>query len=139
MKWKVEIQTGPFSEAMSETVTLELSTELASRARMLAAATNRRLEEVVAEWVGRGAADPVVEGSSDEELLALCDAVLSSSSQHELSDLLARNRESPLDARERSRLDELMASYRQGLVLKAKAWRHAVARGLRQPLNDNAA
>lgn len=124
---------------MSEMITLELSAELASRARALAAATNRRFEDVVAEWVGRGAAEPTVECASDEELLALCDAVLPSSAQHELSELLARNRESLLDASERRRLDELMAFYRQNLLLKAKAWQQAVARGLKPPLSDYAA
>ena len=123
---------------MSETVNLELSVELASRARMLAAATNRRFEDVVAEWVGRGAAGPLVECASDEELLALCDAVLPSTTQQELSGLLARNRESLLDSHERRRLDELMASYRQNLLLKAKAWQQA-ARGLKPPLSDPAA
>ncbi|HEV3339159.1 MAG TPA: hypothetical protein VG125_02345 [Pirellulales bacterium] len=124
---------------MSETVTLELSAELASRARLLAAATNRRIEDVVAEWVGRGATEPAVECASDEELMALCDAVLPLQMQQELSDLLTRDRESLLDARERRRLDELMFSYRQGLVLKAKAWQQAVARGLKPPLSVNAA
>jgi hypothetical protein len=124
---------------MSETVLLELSAELASRARAVAAATNRRLEDVVADWVGRGAADPAVESRSDEELLAICDASLPVAAQDELSNLLARNRESLLDAGSRRRLDELMASYRQGLLLKAKAWREVVARGLKPPLTDRAA
>jgi hypothetical protein len=124
---------------MSQTVTLELSAELAARARVLAAATNRRIEDVVAEWVGRGAAEPAVECASDEELIALCDALLPSQVQRELSDLLDRDRESLLDASERRRLDELMASYRQGLVLKAKAWREAVERGLRPRLSDDPA
>jgi hypothetical protein len=124
---------------MSETVLLELSAELASRARAVAAATNRRLEDVIAEWVGRGAAEPSVESSSDEELLAICNASLPAAAQDELSNLLARNRESLLDAGARRRLDELMASYRQGLLLKAKAWRQAVARGLKPPLSDSPA
>jgi hypothetical protein len=124
---------------MNETFTLELSTELATRARALAAVTNRPVEEVVAEWVGRGAAEPALEGMPDEELLALCDADLPPSVQQELSDLLARNRESPLDVSQRRRLDELLTSYRQGLVLKAKAWQQAAARGLKPSLSDNAA
>lgn len=124
---------------MSETVLLELSAELASRARAVAVATNRRVEEVVAEWVGRGAAEPAVESSPNAELLAICDALLPPPAQDELSDLLARHRDSSLDDGERRRLDELMVSYRQGLLLKAKAWREAVARGLKPPLSDSAA
>ncbi|HVA46253.1 MAG TPA: hypothetical protein VNH11_07760 [Pirellulales bacterium] len=117
---------------------MELPAELASRARAVAAATNRRLEDVVTEWVGRGAAEPALECASDDELLALCEAALPSATQNELSDLLARNRDSLLDARERHRLDELLASYRRSLVLKAKAWQQAVARGLKPPLSDAA-
>lgn len=124
---------------MRETVMLELSAELASRARAVAAATNRRLEDVVAEWVGRGAAESDVESASDKELLAICDASLPAAAQDGLSSLLARNRESSLTASERHRLDELMASYRQGLLLKGRAWRVAVARGLKPPLSDSAA
>jgi hypothetical protein len=118
---------------MSETIMVELSGELVSRARAVAAVTNRRLEDVVADWVGRGAAEPALESSSDAELLAICDASLPPAAQDELSDLLARDREASLDAGERRRLDELMACYRQGLLLKAKAWREAVARGLKPP------
>src|SRR5690242_20033712 len=116
---------------MSETVTLELSAELATRARAVAAVTNRRFEDVVAEWVGRGAAEPDLERTSDDELLKICNAELPSSTQQELSDLLTRNRESRMDTAERNRLDKLMAAYRQALVVKAKAWQLAVARGLR--------
>lgn len=119
---------------MSETIQLVLSAELASRARSVADSTNRRLEDVVAEWVGRGAAEPAIEGTSDDDLLALCDAMLPDAKQQEISDLLARNRESLLDLHQRRRLDELMASYRQCLLLKAKAWQQAVLRGLRPPL-----
>jgi hypothetical protein len=52
----------------------------------------------------------------------------------ELSDLLARNREGPLDVAERPRLQSLMADYQHGLLRKARAWRIAVARGLRSSL-----
>lgn len=124
---------------MSETVTLELPAELTARARAVAAATRRSFEEVVVEWVGRGAAEPAIEHASDDQLLALCDAALPLEVQKELSDLLARNRESQLGTTQRHRLDELMASYRHGLVQKAKAWQQAVARGLKPPLSDNAA
>lgn len=80
-----------------------------------------------------------MESVSDQELLALCDAALSPSRQEKLGDLLARNRESALDGPVYRRLDDLMTSYRQSLVLKAKAWQEAVARGLRPPLSGSAA
>ena len=45
----------------------------------------------------------------------------------------------PLPGEETARLDELMGVYRQGLVLKARAIKEAVTRGLRPPLADDAA
>jgi hypothetical protein len=35
-----------------------------------------------------------------------------------------------------ARLDDLMALYRRGLVLKARAWEETVTRGLRIPPKD---
>jgi hypothetical protein len=124
---------------MSETVTLELPDELARRARSAAAAANRRVEDVVLDWIARAAADPSVEALPDDEVLAWCDARLDDAGQAELSDLLARHRTAGLDTVGRVRLDALMATYRQGLVLKARAWKEAVGRGLRPPPADDAA
>jgi hypothetical protein len=53
-----------------------------------------------------------------------------------LSDLLAEAREDTLNTARRARLDDLMAGYRRGLVLKSRAWREAVTRGLRIPPTD---
>jgi hypothetical protein len=115
---------------MGETVTLELPVELAQQARALAAATNRPLEDAVVDWIGRTVANPPLESLSDARLLDLCDAALDSAQQEELSDLLAGMREGQLSETEQSRLDQLMAVYRRGLVLKAKALKEAVDRGL---------
>ena len=60
-------------------------------------------------------------------------------SQSELSDLLARLREGERGESERARLDELMLVYRRGLVLKARAIKEAVRRGLKPPLAQDAA
>ncbi len=123
---------------MSETLTVELPTELARQARALAIAGNRRLEDVVLEWIGRAVADPPVESLPDAELLALCDANLEAGPQAELSELLEDLREGTLAASQQSRLDDLMAGYRRGLVLKARALREAVSRGLRPELGNHA-
>jgi hypothetical protein len=124
---------------MSETVTLELPGELAQQARALAAATNRPLEDAVVDWIGRTVANPPLESLSDARLLDLCDAALDSAQQEELSDLLAGMREGQLSETEQSRLEQLMAVYRRGLVLKAKALKEAVDRGLRPRLDGHAA
>ena len=119
---------------MSTRVTIEMPDDLARRAEAVAAATNRRVEDVVAEWVGRAADEPPVESLGDAELLAACDARVSPAEQEELSALLADLREGDLPSASRARLDELMASYRRGLVAKARAVREAVSRGLLPPL-----
>jgi hypothetical protein len=82
---------------MGEVVNLELPEGLARRARELAAATNRRLEEAVLDWIGQAVAEPAVGALSDEALLALCDARLDDARQEELSELLDQQREGALD------------------------------------------
>jgi predicted transcriptional regulator len=124
---------------MSEKVTIELPDELSRRARRLAAAGNRRLEDAVIDWINRAVTDPDVEALADDELLRVCDATFAASEQAELSDLLADAREGTLDTARHARLDELMADYRRGLVLKARAWKEAVTRGLRTPPTDTEA
>jgi predicted transcriptional regulator len=121
---------------MSEKVTIELSDELSRRARKLAAAGNRRLEDAVIDWINRAVSDPNVEALPDDEVLRLCDATFEASEQDELSGLLADAREGVLDAAGRARLDGLMAEYRRALVLKARAWNEAVTRGLLAPPAD---
>jgi hypothetical protein len=130
------IRMGPEDPNMSETVTIELPDELSRRARRLAAAANRRLEDVVIDWISQAVSELDVESLPDDELLKLCDATLGAGEQEELSNRLADAREGTLDAAERARLDALMAHCRRGLVLKACAWRAAVARGLWRPPTD---
>jgi hypothetical protein len=127
------------SDGMSQILALELPNALAAQARSLAAATNRRLEDAVVDWIGRAVTEPAVESLPDAELLALCEATLEAAEQAELSSLLARLREERLAETDRGRLDQLMGAYRRGLVLKARAVKEAVTRGLRSPLDDHAA
>ena len=125
---------------MSETVTVESLPSWRSRAE--GAGDRRRtgeLEDAVVEWIGRGVACPQVEFLPDGELLAFCDATLDGVRQEEMSVLLADLREGTLAIWQRIRLEELMAGYRRGLVLKARALSEAVARGLRPGLDDHAA
>lgn len=118
---------------MSESVTIELPDDLASRARSLAHRANRPLEVAAVEWIARAVAETPVESLGDNELLAICDQQLSSGQQTELTALLDANREGRLESSESVRLNDLMTTYRRGLVEKARAWREAVARGLRKP------
>ncbi len=124
---------------MSEPLTLDLPDDLARQVRALAAATNRRLEDVVIDSVARAVAEPAVERLPDGELLALCDGSFAPAEQDELSSLLAAHKNGADDVAGHARLDVLMTAYRQGLVLKARALREAVARGLIPRLSDDAA
>ena len=119
---------------MSDTVTLELPDEIAQSARVLAMQTHRRLEDVLLEWLDRAASELPVEALPDERVLALRDLQMSDEQQAELSDLLARHREHPLEGPDRMQLEELLGVYRRGLVQKARALKVAVDRGLQPPL-----
>ena len=85
------------------------------------------------EWLERGGLEDL-ESLPDEVLLALCDSMLDSDSQTELSALLTRNRENDLDESGRQHLAKLMAEYQQGLLRKARARKIAVSRGLKPGL-----
>lgn len=120
---------------MSHVVMIDLPDDLGQRARAIAAQTHRRVEDVLLEWLGRGAADIPMDQLPDDQVLALCDLKMSKEQQRELNELLARQREGLLERDERLRLDELLGIYRHGMVQKAHALKVAVERGLVPPLN----
>lgn len=119
---------------MSELVTLELPSVVIEQARVLASRSNRRIEEILSDWLDRFVADLPVGSLSDDDVLALCDMEMDEHQQDELSDLLDQQREGQLTAAGHERLDQLMTIYRRGLVRKAEALKIAVERGLRPPL-----
>lgn len=123
---------------MGQTVSLDLPPDLAQRAAAVAQQTHRRVEDVLLEWLGRAASDVPIESLPDDQVLALANREMSQSEQRALSTLLARQREGTLDEAKRQRLDELMTSYRRGMVEKARALKVAVERGLRPPLDAHA-
>jgi hypothetical protein len=120
---------------MAEIVTLELSDRLAHQVHEVALATQRRIEEVLLEWIERVVAESPVELLPDDQVLAWCEMQMPPEQQEQLDTLLIRNREEQLNEVEKQELDELMCIYRQGLVRKARAWKVAVERGLKAPLN----
>lgn len=123
---------------MGQSVTLDSPPDLAQRAAAVAQQTQRRVEDVLLEWLGRVASDVPVESLPDEQVLALANREMSQREQRELTALLAHQREGTLDDGARARLDELMAIYRRGMVEKARALKVAVERGLRPPLDAHA-
>lgn len=120
---------------MGQTITLDLPSDVAQRAADVARQTHRQVEDVLLEWLGRAATDVPIESLPDDQVLELCALEMSQSEQAELSTLLARQREDTLDDAAHRRLDELMASYRRGMVQKAQALKVAVERGLHPPLD----
>lgn len=119
---------------MPRSVTLNLPDEMVARFEFEAKAHSRPVQDVVVDWLERsGEID--LDALSDMELLSVCDSLLNPDDQGELSDLLEQNREGQLDPQARSRLGTLMTKYQQGLLRKARAWRIAVARGLRTNLD----
>jgi hypothetical protein len=119
---------------MSETVMLEIPDALAQRARSVAQHTQRRIEEVLIEWLDRAATELPMELLPDDQVLALRDMQMDEVQQAELSDLLTHQREGQLSNSEQVRLDMLMDIYRSGMMRKAQALKIAVDRGLQPPL-----
>ncbi len=120
---------------MGQTVTIRLSERVSRSASYLAVQTDRRMEEVLAEWLDQAAVELPVDFLPDAEVLTLCDLQMVPTQQTELASLLSENREGTLDDGGRVRLDELMKIYRRGLVRKARALKVAVQRGLVPHLN----
>ena len=119
---------------MSAQMTIRVSDEVVRHAAHVAAQTQRRIEDVLADWLERVITEIPVEELSDAEVIALAELQLTSEQQTLLSDLLAHNREGTLDTEGRHQLETLMHIYEHGLLRKAQALRVAVQRGLRAPL-----
>lgn len=119
---------------MSQQVTIQVSEQVVRHAETVASQTQRRIEEVLAEWLESVVDELPVETLADSEVLGLTQLQLSDEQQTALSVLLDRNRENSLDEQDRRHLDELMRVYEHGLLRKSQALRVAVQRGLLEPL-----
>lgn len=124
---------------MSTDITVSLPDTLCQRAQGWAQQAGRSLPDFLADAIESsllplGDMPPPVKTWSDDEVLAAADAFLSPDEDRQLSELLALQRESAIDDRQRIELSRLMHQYQQGLVRKAAAMDEAVRRGLRKPL-----
>lgn len=119
---------------MSEQITIQVSDQVVGHATRVAAQSQRRIEDVLADWLESVITEMPVEALSDEEVVTLMEMQLRPEQQTILTDLLARNQDNTLDSEGRQQLDELMQVYERGLLRKAQALRVAVQRGLRAPL-----
>lgn len=121
---------------MSEPITIQISEQVLHRAKYKALQSQKRIEEILSDWLERIIRETPVDELPDEEVLALTELQLTPLQEANLSDLLVRNREDALDVAGRRKLDELMRLYEHGLLRKAQALRVAVQRGLREPLQS---
>ena len=108
---------------MSETVILELPEDLARQAREVAVRTQRRLEDILLEWLDQAISNIPVPLLSDDEVLALRDLQLDAARQRELDTLLASQREGALAESSRLRLENRLP--RTGTIWCAKRRRCA--------------
>jgi hypothetical protein len=115
-------------------ITLNIPDQLAQEARFVAARTQRRVEDVLQEWLSHYMSERPVETMTDEAVLKLSNMQMPDYQQQELSDLLELNRENKLTVGDRKRLDELMTIYSQGMIRKAEALKVAVERNLMAPI-----
>jgi hypothetical protein len=117
-------------------ITIDLAPDIVQRLQIEADRKGldlgRMLADAAVALLGRS--DVPIPQMSDEQVLALCDGMMSADEQARLSELLGRHGEGELDGAALGELDELMQVYRTGLVRKAEAWKVAVERGLRAGL-----
>lgn len=120
---------------MALTITLELPDKIAENAQHAAEKAQCTLAEVLLAWLEHAADELTVAELSDEQVLSLTKLQMDESSQLELSELLAQNREDTLSASDSQRLNQLMGVYRYNMVRKAEAFKIAMERGLIPLLN----
>jgi len=118
---------------MQEAITIQVSDRAVRRATQAAAQTQKRIEEILADWLEWVITEMPVDSLPDDEVIALTQLQPTPNLETRLSHLLERNRENALDVDGKRELDELMRQYERGLLRKAQALRVAVQRGIREP------
>jgi predicted transcriptional regulator len=127
---------------MGTQVTLTVSDTAYRRAQRLAELTERQVSEVLAETI-EITLTPLIDPRSDEvpmadlpdeRVIALADLEWPADQDARLSRLLDAQQAGRLGEKERLDLYALMQVYQEDLLLKARALREAVRRGLRSPL-----
>lgn len=115
---------------METSVTLKIRDDIVARALHIAGRSERELEDILAEWIGRYMDDLPIDSFTDEEVLALCESEVNPMLQYELRNLLMRNREYGLNEEDSDRLNDMLYTYRRSIVRKARALEVAAVRGL---------
>lgn len=126
---------------MTMQVTLNVLDEHYRRAQKLAELTGRTVEEVLADWVNELVPDYPIERIEeilkllpDVQVLRLANSMMGDEQQKRLSDLIELNRSGKLDDEGKAALDELLAEYHRGNMVKGHAIGEALQRGFMQPI-----
>lgn len=115
---------------MSVTVTLDLPEHLAEQAERFAKAKRLPLSDLLTDWIGDAVRTQSLSDLEGAEIIRLSELTLHAQQQERQGELLESKRESRLSASDAEELNGLMTVYRNGLILKAKAVKEAVQRGL---------
>jgi hypothetical protein len=126
---------------MAVEITLRLPERLVEHARRFGQATQREVDEVLADtlemmWAATDVMpdwEPPVSTLSDNEVLALADSKMDVAQNERLGQLQAQGKVRGLSETERAELLELLHLYQTGQLRKSEALAEAVRRGLRQP------
>lgn len=129
---------------MAIEVTLRLPEDLVENAKRFAEATQRDVNQVLADalemmWGTTGVAsspDASVLTLSDDAVLALADSKMEAAQNERLGDLQAKGKTSGLTDEERTELLTLLHTYQTGQLRKSEGLAEAVHRGLRAPLSN---
>src|SRR5438094_845896 len=125
---------------MSTVVTLTLPDEIVARANDWAKLTGIPVADLLTEVIEHSLApagrnvehNGAIESWSDARVVAAAEAELPSTDDQRLSELLYRQQAGMLSEGEKNELKPLMGVYQGQLLLKARALREAVRRGLRE-------
>jgi hypothetical protein len=129
---------------MAVEVTLRLPERLVEHAKRFGAATQRDVDQVLADalemmWATLGSLselEPPISTLSDEAVLATANATMDPVQNARLGELQARGKTQGLTDAERSELLTLLHMYQVGQLRKAAGLAEAVRRGLRAPLTS---
>jgi hypothetical protein len=127
---------------MATRVIVTLQDDVYRRVERLAQLTNRDVADLLADTITISLTPLDVSSGSirdvasltDEEVQKLAGLQMLPAQERRLSSLLQKQQAQDLSVHERAELFTLMQLYQEGLVRKAWAFREAVRRGLRPPL-----
>lgn len=115
---------------MKQRITLSLRDDILRRVLEIASRSDLDPEQILEDWIARFADDLPVETLSDSEVLRLCEFEINIVQKQELRNLLYFHQDNALSHTQKARMDELLQSYRRGIIRQARAIQVASARGL---------